>query len=271
VTVIALAWLPLLVEQLRAGHSGWLGSSEQHWAADLGQTFGVALAGRAPETPTRLLIGAAIVAVGIGIALWRSPGAPTKLVAACALTPPVALVVVTLGGQPALLNRYAAVGVPFMIVAVAVAVTSLLARGVGGRCAAAVLVVAWLGLAALGLRASYETIGHYADMRAAVREIRARIRPGDVVVGVGNDAILFSMDYYATRLLAPGTPVVLDADPRTAAGLRAHRTIWAVTPPLSSRQLDTALAKQSYRSVASWTFPAMQALEVVEAKPAVTP
>jgi hypothetical protein len=55
-------------------------------------------------------------------------------------------------------------------------------------------------------------------MRAAVREIGAGMRPGDVVAGVGHDAILFSMDYYAARLLSPGTPVLLDADPPHGGG-----------------------------------------------------
>ena len=275
VALTALAWLPLLVTQLRAGHSGWLGTTEHHWAADLGQTFGAALAGRAPETPTRALIGAAIVCAGVAIALWRSPGAPTRLVTAAAILPPLALVVVTLCGKPVLLNRYAAVGVPFMIVAVAVAaasavpavsLSSALRWGVS-----AVLVVAWLGLAALGLHASYETIGHYAGMRAAVREVRARIRPGDVLMGVGDDAILFSMDYYASRLLPPGTPVILATDPRAQAALRARRTIWTVTPPVSERQLDTTLASRHYAAVANWTFPAMQTLQLIEVRPTVTP
>ena len=289
VAVTALAWLPLLVEQLRAGHNGWLGTAEHHWGADLGQTFGAALAGRAPETPTRALIGAAIVCAGIGVAVGRSSGAPIRLVAAAAIIPPVALLAVTLFGQPAMLGRYAAAGVPFMIVALAAGAVSLGAgplRGLGSSpggehpggasraldwrrwgVAGALLVVAWLGLAALGVRASYETIGHYADMRAVVQEIRTRIRPHDVVVGVGNDAILFSIDYYATRLLARGTPVVLVADPRTREAVRARRTLWTVTPPLSNPQLDAALGMQRYRAVAHWTFPAMQPLELVEAVP----
>jgi len=262
-SLTALAWLPLLHAQLGAGHNAWLGTTERHWAADLGQTFGAALSGRAPETPTRLLIGAAIIGAGIGISLLRSPGTRVKLVAAYAVAPPLALLVVTLCGQPALLGRYAAVGVPFMTVALAVAAVS----GALPRFVAAALVVAWLGLEALGLHASYETIGHYADMRAVVGEVRSRIRPGDVFAGVGDDAILFSMDYYATRLLAPGTPVILASDPREQEALRARRTIWTVTPPLSSRQLHAALAAERYVAVATWTFPAMQTLELVEARP----
>ena len=268
VGLTALAWLPLLVEQLRAGHNGWLGTVEQHWGPDLGQTFGAALAGRAPETPTRLLIGAAIVCTGIGVALWRSPGGATKLLVACAITPPVALLIVTVGGQPALLNRYAAVGVPFMIVTVAVAAVSLSATA--RTWIAGLLVAAWLVLSALGLHASYETIGHYADMRAAVHEIRTRIRPGGVVVGIGNDAILFSIEYYAVRLLPRGTPVVLASAPGTEAALRARRTIWVVSPPLASGQLDAGLAAQRYRAVGRWSFPAMQALELFEATPRTT-
>ena len=269
VSLTALAWLPLLLMQLGSGHNGWLGSTERHWGADLGQTFGVALAGRAPETPTRLLIGAAIVCAGVGIAVLRSRSAATRLVAACALTPPVALLVVTLGGQPVLLNRYAAIGVPFMIVALAVAAVSV--RTVLRGTVAGLLVLAWLGLAGLGVRASYETIGHYADMRAVVRDVRARIAPGDVLDGVGDDAILFSLDYYAARLLPPGTLVVLASDPRVQAALRARRTIWTVTPPLSSRQLEAGLAAQRYVILADRTFPAMQTLELFETGPKPAP
>ena len=271
-SLTALAWLPLLLAQLGAGHSGWLGTTERHWGADLGQTFGAALAGRAPETPTRLLTGAAIVCAGVGIAVLSSPGVRTRLLAACALAPPAALLVVTICGQPALLARYAAVGVPFVIVALAVAVVGLCGRrfaSVRGSWAAALLVLASLGLEGLGLHASYETIGHYADMRAVLSDVRASIRPGDVVVGVGDDAILFSMDYYARRLLAPGTPVMLASDHRAQAAVRAKRTIWTVTPPLSTRQLAAALAPEHYVAVATRTFPAMQTLELVEAKPFV--
>jgi 4-amino-4-deoxy-L-arabinose transferase-like glycosyltransferase len=266
VSLTILAWLPLLLSQLGAGHNGWLGSTELHWGADLGQTFGAALAGRAPETPTRLLIGAAIVCAAVAIAVLRSPGMPTKLVAACAITPPVALLVVTVSGQPAMLNRYVAVGVPFMVVCLATAAVAVsrVARG----SVAAVLVVAWLVLAGLGVRASYETIGHYADMRGVVRVVRSKIRPGDVLVGVGNQAILFSMEYYATQLLSRGTPVMLASDPRAGAAVRARRTIWAVSPPVSSRQVNASLASEQYLAAGSWIFPAMQALELVESRPA---
>jgi len=296
VSGVALAWLPLLVTQLGAGHNGWLGSMERHWGADLGETFGAALAGRAPETPTRLLIGAAIVCAGVLLALVRARSAQTTLVAVAAILPPVALLVVTLGGQPAMLNRYAAIGVPFVIVSFAVAAVSVALRAIGSsgryaplgvrlaanippggehpgwpRFVAGVLVAGWLALAALGLHASYETIGHYADMRAVVREIRTRFRPGDVVVGVGNEAILFSIEYYATRLLPRGTPVILGSDPRAQAAVRSRRTIWTITPPVSSRQLDAALTSERYHGVATWSFPTMQTLELVEARPRQSP
>jgi hypothetical protein len=51
--------------------------------------------------------------------------------------------------------------------------------------------------------------------------------------------------------------------------VRAKRTIWTVTPPLSTRQLAAALAPEHYVAVATRTFPAMQTLELVEAKPFV--
>ena len=61
VAVVGLAWTPLLIEQMDAGHTGFLTHLGNLTPGHVGDVFGDVFSGRTPQPPSRSLLGAGIV------------------------------------------------------------------------------------------------------------------------------------------------------------------------------------------------------------------
>jgi len=229
VAVVGLAWIPLLLEQMNAGHTGFLTYSANLTPGHVGDVFGDAFSGRIHQPPLRSLLGAGIV-VAAALACLAARRRQVHLVVALAIAAPVALLLATLAGHPSLLIRYAAVSVPFMLVSLAVAMVMLPTPP------AAAVVVGVLILSLWNVRAADQPTSQYQNYRGGLTYVAAHYRPGDVVVALGGQLMVFDLDYYVPRILPhmhvfelpPAPPhVVLSMAPVRAA-TRAHKTIWFI-------------------------------------------
>jgi len=266
VALAGLVWAPLLVAQMRSGHNGWLKGFANLSGGHFGDVFGAPFSGRIFQPGWRSLLGAAIVLAAVlvclvvrrgtvAVANRTADGGKVPLLVALALTSPVALALATLSGHPALLIRYAAVAVPFMIAVMAIALMAAPPWSVAA-------IVGVLVLAVANVRAADQPSGHYRDYRGALTYLRARYRPGDLVVGLGTRLLAFDFDYYIPRLLPharvvvlpPAPPAKVRATPPVQAALRARQTIWFVNsnfprPPSPRPAGYTVTAKRTYVAV----------------------
>ena len=229
VAVVGLAWTPLLIEQMDAGHTGFLAHLGNLTPGHVGDVFGDAFSGRTPQPPSRSLLGAGIV-VAAALVCLAARRRHVSLVGALAIAAPVALLLATLAGHPSLLIRYAAVSVPFMFVSLAIVVVMLPTPS------AAAVVVGVLVLSLWNVRTADQPTSQHQNYRGGLTYVAAHYRPGDVVVALGTQLMIFDLDYYVPRILPhvhvfelpPAPPhVVLSMTPVQAA-TRAHKTIWFV-------------------------------------------
>jgi mannosyltransferase len=229
VAVVGLAWTPLLVEQMNAGHTGFLTKLANLTPGQVGDVFGDSFSGRIFQPPLRALLGAGIVAPAALVCLGTRRR-QLFLIGALAMAAPLALLIATLAGHPALLIRYAGVSVPFMLVCLAVVIV-MLPTPLAAAVLAGVLV-----LSVWNLRAADQPTSQYKDYRGALTYVATHYRRGDVVVALGTQLAVFDLDYYLPRIL-PHVPVLelLPAPPRAIlstpplrAATRKDKTIWFI-------------------------------------------
>src|SRR5205085_11178828 len=103
--------------------------------------------------------------------------------------------------HPALQGRYVAVGVPFMVAVVAVAIARL-PRGTRTAALAGVLA-----LSVLHIVASEGQHGQFRDTRGSLLFVGAGYRHGDLVAVVGPAWTRYNLAYYGPRVLPRGTSV----------------------------------------------------------------
>ncbi len=266
VAVAGLIWTPLLVEQWGSGHNGWLNSFANLTQQHFGDVFGGPFSGRIFQPPSRAMLGAAIVLGAAALVLLTSRKREIRLVVALALAPPIALLLATLAGHPALLTRYVAVAVPFTFAMLAIGLVRLptLPR--------TALLAGMLVLSLWNVRAADEPAGRYMDMRTALSYIRAGYHRTDAVGVVGSGGVVFDLEYYVPRLVPSGGKVVLVSPndqnlshSRLRAALRAHRPIWLVNTDLPYRPRFPA----GYAATAVRLFPGIRWVEVIHAQPRI--
>jgi mannosyltransferase len=264
VAVSGLVWAPLLIEQWGAGHNTWLNTFANLDAQHFGDVFGAPFSGRIFQPEQRAAVGALIVLAGVVLALLRSRTREIRLIVVLALACPVALLLASLAGHPALLSRYTAAAVPFMIAVLAIALVRLpvLPR--------AVLVAGVLGLAVWNTNAAYQPRGHVMDIRGGLSYVRQSYHRGDVIAVVGGGNAVFLLGYYGPRLVPRGAQLVIMGTPRRlldsplAAALQSHRRIWVVNTdlPYSPRLAPVGYAARRVR-----LFSGIRWLEVTLAQP----
>jgi mannosyltransferase len=229
VAVAGLAWTPLLVEQMNAGHTEVLTTLGNLTPGHLGDVFGDAFSGRIWQPPQRSLPGAGIV-VAAALVCLATRRRQLFLIGALAIAAPVALLLATLVGHPSLVIRYAGVSVPFMLVSLAVAVVMLPTPS------ATAVLVGVLVLSLWNLRAADQPTSQYKNYRGGLTFVATHYRPGDVVVALGTQLTVFDLDYYVPRILPhvhvvelpPAPPQVILSTVSLRAATRTHKTIWFI-------------------------------------------
>jgi hypothetical protein len=210
---------------VNAGHFGFLALRGNLKPVRVGVVFGDVFSSQVFPATSMALLGAGIV-VAAALACLTAGRRQVHLVVALALAAPVALLLATLAGHPALLIRYAGVSVPFMLVALAVAAVML------PRPATAAVVIGVLALSLRNLRVASQPTDQYQNFPGKLTYLAHHYRPGDVVVELGGRLENFDLDYYFPRLLPrvhvfelpPAPPhVVLSMAP-----VCAHKTTWFV-------------------------------------------
>jgi Dolichyl-phosphate-mannose-protein mannosyltransferase len=192
------------------------------------------------------------------------------LIAACAATPLVAVLVASALGQPIALTRYTAVAVPFVLVALG-AVVVRLQRPLGAALLAAALVASGLGIVA-----AQRESGQNPNTRAALATVAHNWHPGDTVASVGLLGFDGALSYYGEKLLPTGERdlrafaslgAAAHAPPVVAATVDGGR-LWLVSDPvLSARELRAGLLALDLKPVYMRTFTGNAPVQLVRAEP----
>jgi hypothetical protein len=198
-----LALLPLVVAQLHA-HPGRPGVavSGAISSSSVKRMLEVPFTGR---VQTLQALGIAVMLAAVAVVLVvsvRRATAARRFVVALAIVEPFCLFILSaLGGRHfwghLMLARYAAVAVPFLIVALALAFEAVplkAALALGG-CAAAVAVAGTLD--------SHRTSGFYLDARGAVAYLQRHARAGDAVLATSDPVAQVPLTYYGIDRLHP--------------------------------------------------------------------
>lgn len=265
VAVSGLVWIPLLATQWGGGHNGWLNGFANLNLGHIGDVFGGPFSGRIFQPESRSEAGGLIVLAGAAVTLMTSRRREIRLLVALALACPIVLLLATLAGHPALLIRYVAVAVPFMIATLAIALLRV------PRIPRVVLVAGVLGLGLWNINKAYEPRGHYMDMRGGLSFVRSGYHSGDVIAVVGNNNSQILLSYYRQRLVPAGVQVLLVGPDRgnllkspLGAAYGAHKRIWIVNTDLPySPKLRTV----GYAARIDRLFPAIRWLDVILAVP----
>jgi hypothetical protein len=160
------------------------------------------------------------------------------LLAACAVTPVVAVVVLSALGQQLTWTRYVAVAAPLAIAAMAVCLSTLRLS------LAAVVAGIAVGLGAYGSVLSHlPSRGFYPATEAAVAALPSRIDP---VVLTGDQTTDASLRFYLATT-RPATPVVALAD--LPAASRDARRLQIISAPADRTLLDGNLAPFGLRTL----------------------
>jgi hypothetical protein len=201
VALVAVA--PFAIGQLGRGHQGGVAPVARLTAGNLLRVLGTPFDGRdAGPAALRVLATIALVAA---LALLVRRGArtasPQWLIAACASVPVLAIVAETLAAdilaQPtydALITRYTAVGAPFMVAALALAVTSV------RRPAALALGLTVVAACLSGLISSEQRSHYPPDLRDPFAAVARGLGAQDTLVLSTDVALPPTSDYYAARL-----------------------------------------------------------------------
>jgi 4-amino-4-deoxy-L-arabinose transferase-like glycosyltransferase len=168
------------------------------------------------------------------------------LLVAASVLPILLIVGVSALKHPMALTRYAAVAVPFMLVAIGV-VISRLPQAMGVALMAVAVVASVIGIVAAQLPS-----GQWPDARGAFADTAHRWRSGDVVVGLNNFAYPDSMDFYADRLPAgaggaKGYYTSYDAfnAPQVKRALKDCKRVFVVSSPPANPEDVYGMAAQN--------------------------
>jgi 4-amino-4-deoxy-L-arabinose transferase-like glycosyltransferase len=161
-----------------------------------------------------------------------------------------------------MLPRYAAVGAPFTIVTVALAIE------VVPRSVAAAIVVCAAIVIALGLHDSHRPKGFYADARGVAHYLRPRLQPGESVVATTDTVVQIPLLWYRALPSAETTPAT------TVLRLNRGRT-WLIDESGGYMPSDAILLADERRELKPFglrplvarAFPGMPTLEAVLVAP----
>jgi len=191
-----------------------------------------------------------------------------QLVGVLAVGPPLALFLLSALQQQGFLGhlmlaRYAIGSAPFVIIAIAAAVTSIELRAVS-----AVLGVAALTVAITGVAMSHRRTGFYLDARGIAQYIHTREHRGDVSLATGSQGELIPLGYYG-----------VDYDPSSKADgpslvtTRSHR-LWVIaqlpTNAVSTATLRRAMRLPGFTTTDVHIFPSLNPMGVVLEVPVAT-
>ena len=213
---IALA--PLFFDQLGSGRADAISPFARLTVENAVAVLGTPWDSRMNEPLDLLRWAGAIATTGSLVFVLARGRAEARVVALAGAMPLVAAWGATLlTDDDALITRYTAVGAPFLLVTMAVAMARLPR---GGRFVALVAVTL---IGVTGSLRGHDRDARFADARAALQEIAAAWRPGEPVVTPRDDVTVeLPVSYYAGREL-PDAKVLAAGEPLGGADL-----VWVV-------------------------------------------
>jgi 4-amino-4-deoxy-L-arabinose transferase-like glycosyltransferase len=254
---------PLAHTQLGRGHQHGVAAAAGLTLSNLIRNLGSPFDGRIQRVTIWVVLGAlvTVAAFAVAAARWRRTSL-TELLLILAGVPLVSVVAVTIVGTPSLLTRYDAVGAPFVLVLIAIAVVHGSSRT--RWLLAAVAVAAAVG----GSLLAHAKQGYFPDLRDAMSAIGRHWHPGDAVYLEGYPAIGSAVQYYLPTLPA-GAPVIFPSQGTEQQAVAQHRPFWVLASRGVPAQalLPALLARIGYRITYYRTFPATNALTVVHVAP----
>ncbi len=261
--VVVLA--PLFVVQWHKtpGRHG-VGSAASLTLDSLGRLARAPFQGRVASLPALSIVATLAPLSVLGLRRRRLPS-PWLLIAAIAIGEPLFLLLLSAFGARVVLTRYAAVAVPFVIVAVVAGIALL------PRPAALVAALAVLIAAAVGLRDNHRQLSFYADARGAIDYIQAHREIGDVVLSPTSPTVAAPLAYYGSQGLNPLLHYAFTGSRQAATLISERRRLWVVaevpTGSLTAAGIispEQALAgRLGYRVGPGRLFPSSTPLAVI--------
>ena len=264
-----LAWLPLTLEQYgehpEGGVSAYGSLTLSHAVRVVGAPFDTRYA---YETGPAVVAGAVLLLVAVAL-LLRSFGSrrssELELVAGIAVAVPGGLLAVALLGKDLLISRYAAVGVPFMLIALSAGIT--LVRRPFAVPLAAIAVTA----AIAGTIGSHRSSGFYADTRAVAARIAEEWRPGDLVAHETSFGVDYTLRYYAAQRLPRTAQIVGTGDPQLRRHIANGGRLWLLTFQPQARTPGLGELLRRHEVVDRERFPGADSLNLLLSRPVSPP
>lgn len=205
------------------------------------------------------IVGVAVVVISVIAVLASKHGKvrERRLLVVLGVLAPIVLLIFGAAGKNVVGSRYTAIAAPFLLIAVAAAVSVL------RRPAAAALLVAALAVSASGIIGGHRARGFYPPSRQAIDYISAHQRPEDATLVTPFTPDDVALIYYSGRKLRPipqfiGAPFLLS---KLRAGRHPYR-LWIVaeTAPHSFKDSQLfalgsiGLRPLGYRALSLRTF-----------------
>jgi hypothetical protein len=271
---VQLALVPLLLTQHNAHPVRGVGASAALTPSTLLTMLEAPFSGRVDALrPLGVAVTLSALVLLTARTRFGGPGfGARRLVLIVAIGEPAVLILASaLGGRfwgLLMLNRYAAVAVPFLIVAIALAVEA------APRVPAAVLALGAVVMALAGTVENHRARSFFLDARGVAAFMRVHVRSGDVVVEPPYTWSMLPLHYYGLWRLHP----IVATDPAVKAVLkaRAHR-IWVLSvlpsgqDPRPAAVLAAArpgLRAEGYRPLEAKVFPSAGTVVSLLAAPA---
>lgn len=267
------ALVPLALEQLGQGHYGITASYASLDTFNSLRLAGAPFDGRSLESLTiSRELGALVTIEALALLAFahRFRGVADRwLLVACGAGPILAVMLVSTAVQPMALTRYAAVGVPFLLVAIAVIAVK------APRAAGTLLVAAALVASGFGLLASHRQDGQFPNTRAAIGTVADQWQPGDMFVSVGLLGFDGALDYHAQELHGgkyeittyPSLGAAAEA-PRVTDQALAGKRLWVLSDPVIQQpELGQAMERLGYRVAWSSEYAGSGRIQLLRAEP----
>ena len=239
VAVVAVALLPLMLDQLASGRQAAISQGAGLTARNLLEILGTPWDTRLLE-PVSYQVVAALITAGPIVWLLTRGDRGGRAIGFAAIGPVLGSVVATLVSDDAIYTRYTSISAPFALVAIAAGAMAL-PRAWRPLAAAAAVVIALSGT-----WRQHDRDARFMDARAAINSVESEWRPGDVVVTPRHDVTVnLPVRYYVGEELPPGAPIVPAEDTQALEGALARRsTLWVV----ARGDPSAALARFGYRA-----------------------
>jgi hypothetical protein len=248
----SLVELPLFLRQYHYAPNGGIGPTGRLSGLNVVKLLESPFDGRYAASVNAFRIMALIAVVGavavLAVGAWGKVRQP-RLLLALGVTAPLAILILGLAGKDVVITRYTAVAAPWLLTALAVAVSAL------PRLPGALLAVLAATAATWGVVSLHQRTGFDPPAQETISFIKTHPQPGAILALPGHPGADIPLGYYIHRDLHPVPAVIEATDHQAEQGVfHRRRPLWLIvernpfttTPAALRRFLDRVLTPYRY-------------------------